>query len=113
MRASLPTTADPDSGDDVPDDPTPAPPWLVRHSARGLFLLNQIPKAVLLLAIAALLVLALVVEGIVGGICLLILGAFFAWLLLISWPVLNPVGRLLRMVVVGLIVVFAVQMLTA
>ena len=95
------------------DDPTPAPPWIVRYSARGLYLLNQVPKAVVLLTIAATLVLALIVEGVLGGILLLALGAFFAWLLLVSWPVLTPVRRLLRLVVVALIIGFAVQMLLA
>jgi hypothetical protein len=101
------------TGVNVPDDPTPTPPWLSRTSIRGLILLNQVPKAVLLLGIGGLLLLALFVEGIIGGICLLLLAAFFGWLLLISWPVLTPVGRLLRMVVVGLIIGFGVQMLLA
>jgi hypothetical protein len=99
------------TGVNVPDDPTPTPPWLSRTSIRGLYLLNQVPKAVLLLTIAGLLLLALIVEGVFGGICLLVLAAFFGWLLLISWPVLSPVGRLLRLVVVGVIVGFGVQML--
>jgi hypothetical protein len=101
------------TGVNVPDDPTPTPPWLSRTSIRGLYLLNQVPKAVLLLAIAGLLLLALFVEGVIGGICLLILAAFFAWLLLISWPVLSPIGRLMRLAVVLLIVGFGLQMLLA
>jgi hypothetical protein len=101
------------TGVNVPDDPTPTPPWLSRTSIRGLYLLNRVPKALLLLTIAGLLLLALFVEGIIGGICLLLLGAFFGWLLLISWPVLSPIGRLLRLLVVGVIVAFAVQMILA
>jgi hypothetical protein len=79
----------------------------------GALFLSRIPKALLLLIIAALLVTALLVEGIFGGVLLLVLGAFFAWLLMLAWPALNGVGRLVRLAVVALIAYFAGDMIVA
>ena len=78
-------------------------PWATR--------LARVPKPVLLIAIAAILVAALIVEGVLGGILLLLLGAFFGWLLLLAWRVLDTPGRLLRGTIVVVILVLAVDMM--
>jgi uncharacterized membrane protein len=73
--------------------------------------LAKVPKPLLLIVIAALLITALIVEGVIGGVLLLVLGAFFAWLLLLAWRVLDTTGRLLRGAVVAVILFLAVDMM--
>jgi hypothetical protein len=78
-------------------------PWAAR--------LARVPRPLLLIAIAALLIAGLIVEGVIGGVLLLILGAFFGWLLLLAWRVLDTQGRLLRGTIVVVILVLAVDMM--
>jgi hypothetical protein len=102
----------------VPQDPAshqpsePGPPQLsklAQWTAPAAFRLAKIPKPVLLIGIAALLVGGLVLENAIGGVLLVLLGLFFGWLLMLAWPALTPSGRIVRLVVVGLIVYLAVR----
>ena len=61
----------------------------------------------LLVAVLALTVAGLLLENVLGGVLLLVLAAFLAWLAVLGWPSLTPVGRLLRLLVIGLVVYFA------
>jgi uncharacterized membrane protein len=95
----------------VTEEPRREPTRLERWSVPGALLLSRIPKPLLLILIAGLLITALIVEGVVGGLLLLLLGAFFAWLLMLAWPALTGTGRLVRLLVVALIAFFAGDMI--
>jgi hypothetical protein len=58
--------------------------------------------------LAVLLVVGLMVNGWLGGVVLLVPAVFLAWLLALSWPVVSPAGRLMRVVAVLVIVAGAV-----
>lgn len=74
-------------------------------------LLSGLPKAVPFLLVAALLVSGLLVQGLVGGLLLLALALLLGTLLALSWPVLQPAPRLLRLAVVVVVAVRAVSFL--
>jgi hypothetical protein len=67
-------------------------PLLVRITA--------LPRWVFVVGLTALLVGGLLLSNPIGGVLLLILATFIGWLLLLSWPVVAPKGRLLRLLVV-------------
>ena len=89
----------------VPDDRNPTP--LERFSAPLLLQLSRVPRWLLLVVVLGLTVAGLVLENALGGVLLLVLAAFLAWLATLGWPSLSPVGRLLRLVVVGIVVYVA------
>ena len=68
-------------------------------------LLSGLPRAVPFLVVAVLLVVGLLVQGVVGGVLLLVLAALLATLVALSWPLLQPGPRLLRVAVVALVAV--------
>lgn len=85
---------------------TPAPP--PSRSAIALQWLSRLPK----LLVPAV-VLALTLTGLAGPPwlavpCLLLVAAFLAWLGAMSWPVLEPFGRMMRVLTVTLLVGAAV-----
>jgi hypothetical protein len=69
-------------------------------TAPGLALLLALPKLVLPVTIALMLLIGLVAGGLVGLILLLALAGTLGWLLAVFWPVTPPTGRLLRMTVI-------------
>jgi len=74
-----------------------------RASLPLLTRLSRLPKWALVVVLAVLLVLGMIQTGSLAWLGALILGllaAFFAWLLVLSWPVIPPSGRLLRGLVV-------------
>ena len=83
------------------DGPEPSP--LQRVSAPLLVQLSRVPKWALLIVVLALTIGGLLQENAIGGVMLLVLAAFAAWLAVLGWPRMTPVGRLLRLLVVGLI----------
>ena len=83
------------------DGPEPSP--LQRASAPLLIQLSRVPKWALLIAVLALTIGGLLQENVIGGVLLLVLAAFAAWLAVLGWPRMSPVGRLLRLLVVGLV----------
>ena len=59
--------------------------------------LSRQPRWLLLLAVLGALVAGLFLRNAVGGVVLLVLAGFLSWLLALSWPVLSPGGRYLRL----------------
>ena len=86
---------------------TPAPPpgraLLVRLSRLPPLLA---PGIVLLLTFAG-----LAAPAWVGAPCLVVVAAFLSWLGALSWPILDPRGRTLRVLTVGLLLGAAVARL--
>jgi hypothetical protein len=66
-------------------------------------LVGRLPRVVPFLVVAALLVAGLTVQGVVGGVLLLVLAALLGGLLALSWPALEQGARLLRLLVVLLV----------
>lgn len=75
-------------------------PWLVR--------LTLVPRWLFLIVLGALLFAGLYLENAVGGVLLLILALFLAWLASLGWSHVSPMGRVLRLVTVGVLVYLAV-----
>ena len=74
-------------------------------------LLSGLPRAVPFLVVAVLLVSGLLVQGGVGGLLLALLALLLGTLLALSWPVLHPGPRVLRLSVVVLVAVRALTFL--
>ncbi|HEX5016840.1 MAG TPA: DUF6703 family protein [Actinomycetes bacterium] len=89
----------------MPNDRRPTA--LERFSGPLLLKLSRVPRWMLLVAVLALTVAGLLLENVLGGVLLLLLAAFLAWLAVLGWPSLAPVGRLLRLLVIGLVVYVA------
>ena len=83
---------------------SPARLALERRSVRPLHFFNRMPKLVLPILMAALLLAGLLAPGRWAGILLLILVAFLGWLLALSWPALAVTSRWIRLIVVAVIV---------
>lgn len=75
-----------------------------RRSAAPLALLHQLPRWVLPIGLAALLVAGLALGGVVGAAIILVLTAFLGWLAYLSWPSIGGQARLLR-VAAGLVLI--------
>ncbi len=73
-------------------------PWLAR--------MQRLPNFVVPMALAVMLFLGLALPWNWAGILLVLIGVFLAWLTALSWPVISPASRALRVVanlaVVGL-----------
>lgn len=69
-----------------------------------VILLARLPRAVPFLLVIGLLLSGLLVQGVLGGVLLLVLAAVLGVLLLLSWPALDPRGRTVRSLVVALVV---------
>ncbi|MEV7808801.1 DUF6703 family protein [Microbispora sp. NPDC088329] len=78
-----------------------------RKSAAPLVFLFQQPRWLVPLVLVALLIAGLVVPDWRGGLAVLPVLAFIAWLAYMSWPSLRPVGRLLRVAVGTFLVLLA------
>ena len=86
---------------------------LERWSAPVILTLNRLPRLLVPILLAVVLVAGLLVpNGIVGGLLLLVVGAFLAWLVALSWPVIAGAARLIRVVTVVAVVGIAVLRLT-
>ncbi len=96
------------SGQPTPAQSTPAraPQELTplqRISLPLLTRLTRLPKWLIVVVMAALLVLGMIQTGSLAWLGALILGVlavFFLWLLMLSWPAIPPSGRMLRGIVV-------------
>jgi hypothetical protein len=82
---------------------------LERASAPALVALTRVPRWLVAVLMAVLLVAGLAVEGPVGAALLLVLAAFLGWLLAVSWPVLAGVSKVVRVLVVAAVVTVAVM----
>ena len=63
--------------------------------------LHALPRWLIPVAMAVLLVTGFALEGVLAGLCLLAVGLFLLWLVLLSWPVLTVGSKAIRVVVVG------------
>jgi hypothetical protein len=66
------------------------------------------PTNVFLITLA-LILLSLFTPGPLGGILLLIVAGLSGWLLMSTWPRLDPMSRGIRLAILGLIVILAIQ----
>ncbi|NQW73121.1 MAG: hypothetical protein HQ453_10355 [Actinobacteria bacterium] len=90
---------------------SPARSALETKSYPLLVTLQRVPRWVMVVLPAALLFLGLIQTGglaWLGGILLLLVAVFLAWLLVLSWPVLTIGSRTLRLVTVVAVVGIAV-----
>jgi hypothetical protein len=81
---------------------------LERASAPFLVALTRVPRWLVAVLMAGLLVAGLAVAGPVGAVLLLVLAAFLGWLLAVSWPVLPRSSQVVRLLVVAAVVAVAV-----
>jgi hypothetical protein len=97
------TTAEP------PRTPVTAPARqsLVRSSAAPLLWLHQVPRWLLPLLMAALLVAGLAIRGVIGGAALCGVALVLAWLAALSWPRLGVPARVLRAAAVAAMLALA------
>jgi uncharacterized protein DUF6703 len=97
----------------TPKDPaTGARSAIESRSATLLVFLHRLPRWVLLVAVFALLAIGMVGTGWLGATALLVLAAVLIWFGYLNWPTLDTSGRLLRIVgVVGLALFAAGQLL--
>lgn len=89
----------------VADDPNLTP--FQRFSAPLLVQLSRVPKWLLLVVVLGLTAGGLLLENAIGGLLLLLLALFLAWLAVLGWPGLSPLARLLRLLVVGMVLYVA------
>jgi hypothetical protein len=76
---------------------------LARLSAPLLIRLHAQPRWVVPVVMLGLCLGGLFTRGVVAFLCLGLLAVFLAWLLLLSWPLITPASRLLRVVAVGVV----------
>ncbi len=79
-----------------------------RNSAPILIFIHGLPRATVLIVLVGLMFIGLVNTGIIGFIALMVVATFIGWLLLLSWPLLEPRPKLLRTLAVLLVIVSAV-----
>jgi hypothetical protein len=92
--------------------PSAARQEVARLSAPVLRWLSQRPKVLLPVLSVALLVGGLALPPAVGAPLLVALLLIVAWLVYLSWPVVEGPARLIRLVLLGLLVVALVSRLT-
>lgn len=95
------------TADTPPEYTSPLARAIAARSMPLLVRITALPRWVFVVGLTALLVGGLLLgsqasRGLqaLGGVLLLILATFIGWLLLLSWPVVAPRGRLLRLLVV-------------
>lgn len=67
-------------------------------ASRGaLVTLSRVPKPLIVIGLAALLVAGMMLPVPWGPLCLVIIGLFLGWLLALSWPVIPGASRVLRL----------------
>jgi hypothetical protein len=72
-----------------------------------MVLLHQLPRWLVPIVTAGLLVVGLAVPGWPGATALVLLAAFISWLVALSWPALTPNARLLRLAAIAGVLVLA------
>jgi ABC-type multidrug transport system fused ATPase/permease subunit len=79
-------------------------PALERRSARWLVLLHQMPRFLVPVLMGLLLLVGLVATGSwapLGAALLVLVALFILWLTALSWPILQPAGRIARVLVIA------------
>jgi len=82
---------------------------LERMSAPWLFVLQRVPRWLFMVGLATVLLVGLALENAIGGVLLLLLALFLAWLAAIGWRYVSPAGRVLRLVVLLVLVAVGVS----
>ena len=112
--ARRPHPQSPGSERGVGQRPAPASSWRRGFEVRSAPLLatiHRLPRWIVPLGLAAVLVLGLVLASPLAGLLLLLVAAFLGWLLALSWPLVDGRGRVLRLaIVVGLVVVAVLRL---
>ena len=85
---------------------------LERRSYRALFYLNSLPRAVPFVVMAGLLVAALVTTGVLSFVLLVVVAFLIGWLSAVSWPLVSPGGRVIRVGCALLVLGYAISRLT-
>lgn len=91
--------------------PGPLRAALEKHSYRMLLYFNSLPRAVPFAVVGGLLIAGLVTSGVLSFVALLLVGLFLGWLALLSWPLVSPGGRLLRVACTLVVLAAAVERL--
>jgi hypothetical protein len=89
-------------------DASPPRQALEHRSATWLLWLHQLPRWLLPVLAAGLLVAGFAVSGLGGAVILCGLAVVLGWLATVSWPRLPAQGRLLRVIVIGAVLAVAV-----
>jgi hypothetical protein len=89
-------------------DASPTRQALEHRSATSLLWLHQLPRWLLPVLAAGLLVAGIALGGLGGAAALGGLAVALGWLAALSWPRLPAQGRLLRVVVIGAVLAVAV-----
>ncbi|MGB2839532.1 MAG: DUF6703 family protein [Actinomycetes bacterium] len=89
------------------DDHTPSA--LERISAPWLVRLSRIPRWLFLIVLGSVLFAGLYLDSALGGALLLVLALFLAWLASVGWSHVSPLGRVGRLLTVGVLVYVAVD----
>jgi hypothetical protein len=76
-------------------------------SAGPIVILSRVPRWLLAVLVAAVLVAGLALAGPVGAAFLLVLAVFLGWLLALAWPALRPPGRWARVGALALVLAAA------
>lgn len=99
----------------MPAPSLPPSPWRASLAAASRPLLTRLvrlPRLVVPVVLAALLLAGLLLPEPWGALPLLVVVAFLGWLLALSWPQLRPGPRALRLVAVALLLGVAVSRLS-
>jgi hypothetical protein len=80
---------------------------LEQASAKPVAFLHQLPPWLVPIVLAGLFVAGALAAGWVGAVALCLVAAFIGWLASLSWPVLRPPGRLLRLAIITLLLALA------
>jgi hypothetical protein len=91
----------------------PARRAVERRSAPLLVVMHGLPRLVVPLLMAALFGVGLVVAGLVGIAALVLLLAFVSWLSYLSWPAVDRKGRVVRLLLSGLLTGLVVAQLAS
>jgi hypothetical protein len=70
--------------------------------------LSALPRWLVPIMLGAFLLAGFAVDGLIGGLLLLIVGLFLGWLLMLSWPLLGPGSKVIRVLVVGTLIGVAI-----
>lgn len=82
-----------------------------RRSSTVLVYLHQMPRWILPLLIAALMLAGLVVPGPMGALALTLVAAFLGWLAYLSWPSLTAGKRTIRVLTTVVLLALAIAQL--
>lgn len=88
--------------------PSARQPGAGRRSTRLLVYLRSLPRWLPPTVLGLVLLAGLALPGLAGAVALLLVAAFLEWLLTLSWPVLSPAGKAIRVLALLLLLFAAV-----